>query len=43
MVALPLCPSPRESAVSEYGWGSTLCGVVSTGEVILIVAAILEL
>ena len=37
MVALPICPSPSQSAVSEYGWGSTSCGVVSTREVIVIV------
>ena len=43
MVALPLCSSPSQSAVSEYGWGSTSCGVVSTREVIVIVPAFLEL
>ena len=36
MVALPLCPSPSQSAVSGYGWGSTSCGVVSTREVIVV-------
>ena len=30
MVALALCPSPSQSAVSEYGWSSTSFGVVST-------------
>ena len=36
MVALPLCPSPSQSAVSKYVWGSTSCGVVSTREVIVL-------
>ena len=26
VVALPLCPSPSQSAVSQHGWGSTPCG-----------------
>ena len=43
MVALPLCPSPSQSAVSENGWVSMLCGVVSTREVIVIAPAFLEL
>ena len=43
MVALPLCPSPSQSSIIEYGWGSKSCGVVSTREVILIVPAFSEL
>ena len=43
VVALPLCPSPIQSAASQYGWGSTPCGAVSTREVIVIVPAFLEL
>ena len=43
MVVLPLCPSPSQSAVSEYSWGSTSCGVVSTRQVVIIVPAFLEL
>ena len=42
MVALPLCPNPSQSAVSEYGLSSTSCGVVSTREVIVAVPAFLE-
>ena len=43
VVALPSCPSPSQSAVGEYGWSSTSCGVVSTREVIVVVPAFLEL
>ena len=43
MVALPLCPSPSQSAVIEHGWSSTSCGVVSTREIIVAVLAFLEL
>ena len=43
VVAMPLCPSPSQSAVSQYGWGSTPCGAVSTRVVIVIVPAFLEL
>ena len=42
-VALPLSPSPSQSAVGQYGWGSTPCGAVSIREVIVIVPAFLEL
>ena len=42
-VVLPLCPNPSQSAVSQYSWGSTPCGAVSTRDVIVIVPAFLEL
>ena len=43
VVAQPVNPSRSQSAVSQYGWGSTPYGVVSTREVIVIIPAFLEL
>ena len=41
VVALPLRPSPSQSTVSQYGWGSTPCGSVPTREIIVIVLTFL--